>query len=55
MRLNPDSFPEEQSKGILRDVRNVGHWGTGEAEATIKNAKDFGSIKYLVDICYNEN
>lgn len=55
MRLNPDNFPEEQSKGILRDVRNVGHWGTGEAEATIKNAKDFESIKYLVDICYNEN
>ena len=55
MRLNPDTFPDEQSKGILRDVRNVGHWGTGEAEVTIKNAKDFENVKYLVDMCYNEN
>ena len=54
MRNNPDNLPDEQSKGILRDVRNVGHWGTGEAEVTIKNAKDFESVKYLV-ICYNEN
>ena len=55
MRLNPDNFPEEQTKGILRDVRNVGHRGTGDAEVTIKNAKDFENIKYLVDMCYNEN
>lgn len=55
MRLNPDGFPEEQKKGILRDVRNVGHWGTGDSEVVIKSAKDFESIKYLIDICYNEN
>lgn len=55
MRLDPDNLPEEQSKGILRDVRNIGHWGTGDTEVTIKNAKDFESIKYLIDMCYNEN
>ncbi len=55
MRLNPDDFPEEQSRGILRDVRNIGHWGTGESEITIKSAKDFERTKYLIDRCYNEN
>lgn len=55
MRLNPDEFPEEQKKGVLRDVRNVGHWGTGDSEVTIKSAKDFEGIKYLIDKCYNEN
>jgi len=55
LKLNPDAFPEEQKKGIIRDVRNVGHWGTGDAEITIKTAKDFEDIKYLLDVCYNEN
>ena len=55
LRLNPDNFLEEQPKGILRDVRNIGHWGTGDLEVTIKKAKDFENIKYLLDICYNEN
>ena len=55
IRLNPDEFPEEQKKGILRNVRNVGHWGTGDSEITIKSAKDFESVKYLIDKCYNDN
>ena len=55
MRLSPDEFSEEQQKGTLRDVRNVGHWGTGDSEVIIKSAKDFESIKYLIDKCYNEN
>jgi len=55
MRLNPDAFIEEQGRGLLRDVRNVGHWGTGDVEATVKSAKDFENIKCLIDKCYNEN
>ena len=55
MRLNPDNFREEQSRNILRDVRNVGHWGTGDVEVIVKTAKDFESIKYLLEMCYNEN
>lgn len=55
MRLNPDDFLEEQKKGVLRDVRNIGHWGTGDLEITIKSARDFENTKYLIDRCYNEN
>ncbi|MDL2236000.1 DUF5655 domain-containing protein [Christensenellaceae bacterium OttesenSCG-928-L17] len=55
LRLNPDDFLEEQQRGMLRDVRKVGHWGTGDSEITIKAAKDFEDIKYLIDQCYNEN
>jgi predicted transport protein len=55
LRLDPDAFPEEQKRGILRDVRNVGHWGTGDSEVAIKSAKDFELIKYLLDKCYNAN
>lgn len=49
------SHDTSYTMGILRDVRNVGHWGTGDSEVTIKNAKDFEKIKYLLVMCYNEN
>lgn len=55
LRLDPDAFPEEQKKGILRNVRNVGHWGTGDSEVIIKSAKGFEEIKYLLERCYNSN
>lgn len=55
LKLDPDLYIEEQKKGVIRDVRNIGHWGTGDTEATVKSAQDFENIKYLIDICYNEN
>ena len=55
MRLNPNEFSEELDKEIIRDVSNVGHWGTGDSEVTIKSAADFEKIKYLIDKCYEKN
>ena len=55
LRLNPDDFPAEQELGLLRDVRNIGHFAAGDVEVTVKSAKDFESIKYLIDKCYSEN
>ena len=55
LRLNPDTFIDETKKGTIRDVRDIGHWGTGDLEITIKEAKDFEKIKYLLEKCYNEN
>jgi len=55
LKLNPDTLLEEQKKELVRDVRNIGHWGTGDTEITIRTAKDFEGIKYLIDRCYAEN
>lgn len=55
LRLNPDEFLAEQEKGLVRDVRNIGHWGTGDLEVTLRSAKDFEQIKYLIDQSYSEN
>ncbi len=55
LRLNPDHYLEEQKEGLVRDVRTIGHWGTGDLEITLKSADDFERIKYLIDQCYNEN
>ncbi len=53
LRLNPDAIFLE--KDFTRDVRNIGHWGTGDLEITIKNLEDFEKSKVLIEKCYSEN
>ncbi len=53
LSLNPDDVTLE--KGFTRDVRNIGHWGTGDLEVTIKSLEDFEKAKPLLEKCYQEN
>lgn len=55
LRLDPERFLEEQKEGLVRDVRNIGHWGTGDLEITLRSADEFERIKHLIDQCYSEN
>ena len=49
VKVNPDTIDLEKESGFLRDVRKVGHWGTGDLEITIKTADDFERAKpYIV-------
>lgn len=36
-------------KGFTRDVRNIGHFGTGKLEITIKNLTDLEKAKTLIE------
>jgi len=40
-------------EGFTRDVRNVGHFGTGDLEVTVKNHDDFERAKELILQSYN--
>lgn len=51
LRLNPDEIQLE--KGFTRDMRNVGHYGTGNLQVVIKNAGDFEKAKPLLQRAYN--
>lgn len=53
LRLNPDDIQLEN--GFTRDMRNTGHYGTGDLQITIKNAEDFQKAKNLIDRAYNQN
>jgi predicted transport protein len=46
LKVNPDSVQLED--GFTRDVRDVGHFGTGELEVTLKNHDDFERAKDLI-------
>ena len=53
LRLNPDTV--DLVAGFVEDVRNKGHWGTGDLRLIIKNLEDFEKAKFLIDRAYNEN
>lgn len=50
LKGNPDEV--ELKEGFIRDVRNVGHYGTGDLEVTLTRPEDFEKIKYLIDKSY---
>ena len=52
LKLSPESV--ELEKGFTRDMRSIGHYGTGDLQITIKTAKDFEKAKPLIDRAYNE-
>lgn len=53
LRLNPDTV--ELVQGFIEDVRNKGHWGTGDLRICLKSVEDFEKAKPLIDRAYNEN
>ncbi|NOY00573.1 MAG: DUF91 domain-containing protein [Verrucomicrobia bacterium] len=50
VKINPDSI--ELKEGFTRDVRQVGHYGTGDLEITIRNQADFEKAKPLFERSY---
>ncbi|WP_370234649.1 MULTISPECIES: DUF5655 domain-containing protein [Henriciella] len=46
LKVNPDEI--DCSDGFCRDVRNVGHFGTGDLELTLKNHDDLERAKPLI-------
>lgn len=51
LKVNPDSI--ELEPGFSRDVRNIGHFGTGDLEVTISNDEDIEKAKRLINISYD--
>lgn len=52
LKLNPESVILE--KGFTRDMRNIGHYGTGDLQVSIKDANDFEKAKPLLERVYHE-
>ncbi len=53
LKVDPDTVSLEQ--GFSRDVRQIGHWGTGDLELTLSSLADFEKAKTLLDRSYNES
>lgn len=48
LKLNPDEIENIPKQG--RDVRNIGHFGTGDFELTIRNLIDFEETKEFINL-----
>lgn len=51
LKLDPDSVALED--GFSRDVRQIGHWGTGDLELTLRTTADLERAKPLLDRSYS--
>lgn len=51
LKINPDDI--ELEEGFTRDMRNIGHYGTGDLQVTIRTAADYEKAKPLLDLAYN--
>jgi hypothetical protein len=45
----------ENPPEYVRDVSNVGHWGTGDVELSIDSLERFQSAKYFIQKSFNKN
>jgi predicted transport protein len=50
LHLNPDHQPKDE--GLLRDVRSIGHWGTGDLELMIHSLADLEKAKPYLEAAY---
>lgn len=51
-------LPSEQffiQDGFSRDVSEIGHWGTGNVELSLRNREDWSKAQHLVDRSYQES
>lgn len=53
--LKLDASTIEYEDGFTRDTSQIGHYGTGDVEVTIRNRADYEKAKLLLDRVYNEN
>lgn len=53
LRINPDTI--ELEEGFTRDVRDVGHYGTGGLRIIIKSINDFEKAKKYINKAYEIN
>src|SRR5690606_25973148 len=50
LKLDPDQVDLED--GFTRDVRNVGHFGTGDLQVTLRSMADFEKAQPLLQRAY---
>ncbi|MBX3655519.1 MAG: DUF91 domain-containing protein [Ramlibacter sp.] len=53
LKLDPTTVNLEE--GFSRDMRDIGHWGTGDLELSLKTLADLDRAKSLIDRSYAEN
>ncbi len=52
LKLNPDKI---EFKKNMRDMRNIGHYGTGDVEYIIKSKLDLIDVREYIDLAFRKN
>ncbi len=51
LKINADDLDEIPAN--CRDVRNIGHFGTGDLEVAVTNEKEISIAKELISMSFN--
>lgn len=52
LKLNPKQHAKVPR--LARDVSDIGHYGTGDLELSLRSAEDFDASKYLIEMAYHK-
>ena len=52
LKVNPDPDTITLEQGFSRDVRTIGHYGTGDLELTLRTLEDLERAKPLLLMSY---
>lgn len=55
VKIDPDTVDLEAEKGFARDVRQIGHFGTGDLELTLRSPEDLAKAKPYFEASYQNN
>lgn len=55
LHLKLDASTVDYEEDFTRDTTEIGHYGTGNVEVTLRNRADYEKAKVLLDRAYNEN
>lgn len=53
LKIDPDSV--DLIEGVMRDMRGIGHWGTGDLEVKIRTMEDVEMLKPLIEQSYQNS
>ncbi|MBW8173353.1 hypothetical protein K0651_09875 [Ornithinimicrobium sp. Arc0846-15] len=53
LKVDPDT--EQLKEGFTRDVRSIGHFGTGDLEVRVRSAQELALALPLTDISYDNS
>ena len=53
--LKPAPDTVDLDPEMISDVRNKGHWGTGDVEIVLRSPVEFDAVKGLIERSYREN
>ncbi len=52
LSLDPATIQESWASDVMRDVTEIGHYGMGDAEYSVRDGERVGEVRNLIKLAY---